>query len=71
MQLIADRRHCARHPQLIQLDAGHRIELRSVPVLGEKIQRRAPRDPSELLVVQAKVFGNHRGVILRRGGRLA
>ena len=43
------------------------------PVLGEKIQRRAPRNAAEFLVVGAKVLRDQRGVILRgefsgRGG---
>ncbi len=58
LQLAADERHAARHALLVQLDARHRIELRRVPVLGKKIQRRAPRNAAELLVVEAKMLGD-------------
>jgi len=37
-----------------------------VPVLGEEVERRAPRDPAELLVVQPEVFGDDRRKIFRR-----
>ena len=65
LQPAGDGRNAPCDPLFIQLDARNRIELSRMPVFGEKIQRRTPRDPAELFVVQTKVFGDHRGVILR------
>jgi len=47
LQLACDQCHAPRDPLLIQLDAGNRIELCRMPVLGEEIERGAPGDPSD------------------------
>ncbi len=65
LQLLGDGRHRPRDAQLVQLDAGYRIELGGMPILGEEIQGRAPRDPAELFVIEAEVLGDQCRVILR------
>jgi len=70
LHLRGDRRHAARHALPVQLDARHRVALRRLPILGQKIQRRTPGDAAELLVVEPEVFRDQRRMILRGGAVL-
>ena len=60
LEQAADERDAPRDSKFVQLDSRDGIDLRRMPILGQKISCCAPRDAAELLVIEAKMFGDLR-----------